>query len=106
MNTEIMITTHAYLRLKERNGWNKKTSNRMIDKIYETGLRTPEIKGYLKTWLSALTSHSIIENEFVLYGKSLYIFRDKMLITVLHVPPRTHITNNFFKLQSSAFCIC
>jgi len=87
----IEITKHAYLRMKQRNGWNKKTANRMIPRVYGNGKRAEEIKGYLKTWVNRMIQEDISEDEFVLYGKEMYIFRENTLITVLHIPTRSCI---------------
>ena len=38
MTEELVITKHAYTRMKERNGWNKKAATRMVSKIYNDGL--------------------------------------------------------------------
>lgn len=43
----IYITAHAYERMKERNGWNAKTAERMAAKIYENGKDTRNITGKL-----------------------------------------------------------
>lgn len=40
MIEELVITKHAYTRMKERNGWNKKAATRMISHIYSDGIRT------------------------------------------------------------------
>ena len=43
----IVISEHAYMRMKERNGWSRKAAARMIDKVYQKGLRPEQVKGYL-----------------------------------------------------------
>lgn len=39
MTEELVITKHAYTRMKERNGWNKKATVRMVSRIYNKGMR-------------------------------------------------------------------
>ena len=88
MENDINITEHAYLRIKQRNGWNRKTANRMLDRIYDDGLRIKDIKGYLRVWIKNKIKSELQEAEYVLYGKQVYIFREHNLITVLAAPCR------------------
>ena len=84
----IVLTRHAYLRMKERNGWSKKASERMAARIYLEGLRPEQVKGYLKGWINKKCSKSSQGNEFVLFGEMLYIFNGRTMLTVLPTPPR------------------
>lgn len=34
MTEKIVITKHAYMRMKERNGWNKKAATRMASRVF------------------------------------------------------------------------
>lgn len=52
MTEELVITKHAYTRMKERNGWNKKADTRMVSRIYSDGIRPEQVKGYLKKWVN------------------------------------------------------
>ena len=85
---DITVTRHAYLRMKERNGWNKKASERMAARIYLEGLRPEQVKGYLKGWINKKYSKNNQGNEFVLFGEMLYIFHGRTMLTVLPTPPR------------------
>ena len=79
------ITKHAFDRLKERNGWNKKTIKRMVEKIYNTGTEVKDVKS--KPWLTSITKK--ISNRpvfYKIYGQFIYIFDCKTLVTVLHMP--------------------
>ena len=88
----IRITEHAYCRMKQRNGWNRKTADRMIDRIYDNGKRMEQVKGYVKLWLKDKVSTDPYGNDFVLYGQTVYVFRENALITVLHIPTREYVT--------------
>lgn len=90
-NNVIRISEHAYMRIRERNGWNKKTADRMVARVYGTGKRMHQIKGYMKQWIKSLVSADKYGNDFVLYGQILYVFREKVLITVLNAPSKEHI---------------
>ena len=54
MTEELVITKHAYTRMKERNGWNKKAATRMVSHIYSDGIRTEQIKVYFKGWVTLM----------------------------------------------------
>lgn len=83
----ISISKHAYERLKERNGWNRKASDRMVGRVYSDGLRPEQVKGYLKGWVNKKNEYSA-DKEFVLFGEKLYIFQDRTMLTVLPVPTK------------------
>ena len=89
--TELIISKHAYARMKERNGWSKKTATRMIQKVYQNGLRPDQIKGYLKGWVNNKAGYSKEGEEFVLFGEKLYIFSGNTMLTVLPVPTRGYL---------------
>lgn len=74
----ISISEHAYLRLKERNGWNGNTARRMVPRIYREGRRDVCSKGYLKQWVKSKEDiYYDNVSEYVVYGDVLYIFREK-----------------------------
>ena len=83
----IFISQHAYKRMKERLGWNKKTSERMMKKVYDTGKRDNDLKGYLAVWLKK--KHMFMDNDdVVIFGEHIFLFRNRVLVTVLHSPGR------------------
>lgn len=90
----IKITDHGYTRLKQRNGWGKKTADRMVHKVYREGLRYKDIKGYVKIWLKK--RHNSEESDCVVYGKNLYVFKDGNLVTTFHVPSRETVRDFCF----------
>lgn len=89
--SEVVITKHAYSRLKERNGWSKKASDCMIPKVYVNGLRPEQVKGYLKNWVITKYEYSNERDEYVLFGDKLYIFNNKTMLTVLPTPARSYL---------------
>lgn len=89
---DIVISKHAYTRMKERNGWSKKTSTRMIQKIYSDGLRPNQVKGYLKGWVNGKADYTREDSELILFGEKLYIFNGNTMLTVLPVPSRAYLT--------------
>lgn len=90
-STEVVITKHAYSRLKERNGWSKRAADRMIPRVYDNGLRPNQVKGYLKNWINTKYEYSNDCDEYILFGDKLYIFNNKTMLTVLPTPARSYL---------------
>ena len=89
MTEELVITKHAYTRMKERNGWNKKAATRMVSRIYSDGVRPEQVKGYLKKCLNTKYEYRNDGDEYVLFGNKLYIFNGMTMLTVLPIPTRS-----------------
>ncbi len=87
----LMISRHAYTRIKERNGWNRKAAIRMIPRVYSEGLRPSQVKGYLRQWVGEKVANARPGHEFILYGERLYIFNGGTVITVLTAPTRAQV---------------
>lgn len=85
-----VISDHAFLRLRQRNGWNRKASTRMAERIYREGVRPEAVKGVLRKWIEKKSAQDA-QSEYVIYGQSLYIFRGSTLITVFPVPTRKRL---------------
>lgn len=88
---EIGITKHAYTRMKERNGWNKKAATRMVSRIYRDGRRPEQVKGYLKGWVNTKYMYSNAGDEYILFGDKLYIFNRMTMLTVLTTPTKSYL---------------
>lgn len=80
------VSKHAEDRLKERCGFNKKTSERMAQKAYEEGITHAETKGRLNKWVTGLYFRNETANNIRLYGDKAYIFCDKTLVTIIQIP--------------------
>ena len=89
MTEELVITKHAYTRMKERNGWNKKAATHMVSRIYSDGVRPEQVKGYLKKWVNTKYEYRNDGDEYVLFGNKLYIFNGMTMLTVLPIPTRS-----------------
>lgn len=91
------ITKRAKERSKERNGWNTKTTERMLKKVLEQGITHSQTKGRLNKWMSSLyNKHRRKGTDIRLYGDKAYIFVEESLITVLQIPANlTKDINNF-----------
>lgn len=90
----VYISDHAMERLKERNGWNKKTALRMIKKVYDNGTPAGDVKGYLVPWIKNKVQTSLRGDTYILYGLNLYVFNKNTLVTVLNVPNRANVFGN------------
>lgn len=79
----VYITRHAEERLKQRNGWNKKTINRMALKIYNEGTTLNKKE---HPWAIDMIKMRAKNSLYKLYGNFVYVFQDTTLITVLNIP--------------------
>lgn len=91
MTEELVITKHAYTRMKERNDWNKKAATRMVSRIYSDGIRPEQVKGYLKGWVNTKYEYRNDGDEYVMFGDKLYIFNGTTMLTVLPTPTRSYL---------------
>ncbi len=91
----VFITEHAYKRIRKRNGWSKKTINRMIARIYVNGLRPDDVKGYKKKWIIHKTSRDEKNDEYVLYGDYIYIFNNRVLLTSYSLPCKERVLKRY-----------
>ena len=91
------ITKHAKTRSKERNGWNDKSTERMIPKVLENGIKHKQTKGNLHKWMTGLYgNYKLKGTDIRLYGDKAYIFVNQSLVTVLQIP--ANLTRNMDKL--------
>lgn len=91
MTEGLVITKHAYTRMKERNGWNRKAAKRMVSHIYSDGIRPEQVKGYLKGWVNTKYNYRNDGDEYVLFGDKLYIFNGMTMLTVLPIPAKSYL---------------
>lgn len=86
--TPITITEHAYDRMKERLGWNKKAADRMAPKAFRKGIRHGETRGSLHRYLDSIWFSHQNATDMRIYGQAIFIFRGKTLITVYEMPQK------------------
>lgn len=88
----VYISDHAFQRMKERNGWNKKTALRMVKKIYDNGQNMNDIKGSVAAWArGSVMSEESFADEIRVYGEYIYIFNKKTLITSYKIPTQSSL---------------
>lgn len=95
---EFYISDHAYDRMKERCGWNKKASARMFEKVLKDGIRKDGLTGYLRRWIeyreerAAEASHDAsLKYEALVYGEYVFLICNRVLVTVFSVPTKQRI---------------
>ena len=94
MTNDMVITKHAYIRMKERNGWNKKSARRMVSRIYSNGIRPEQVKGYLKGWVNTKYKNRNDGDKYVLFGDKLYVFNGMTMLTVLQTPAKGYLCHS------------
>lgn len=82
------ISRHAYQRLKERVGWNKKTANRMLKKVVDCGKVYSEMPKAFKRWVSEKVHDGFSPAESRIYGENLFLVDESshIFVTVLPLP--------------------
>jgi len=88
---EIRCSKHAHKRLRKRCHIKADKSVEKVQEVYYYGVHRLQLKGSLRRYIDKLYfSHGEVSSLFV-YKDKVYIFIDRMLITVLPLP------NNFRK---------
>ena len=89
MNIE--ISRHAFERMHERLGLNKKAIIRMVEKAYELGLTHSQASGNLYKYISQ--QHNLYRHKgscIKIYGENVFIFNQQVnkiiLVTVFPLP--------------------
>lgn len=82
----VYISEHAFERMKERCGLNRKAAMRLVKKVYDNGEDISRSKGYLLRWAKQKTIGSPEYDKLIIYGDYVYIFAYTTLVTVLHKP--------------------
>ena len=82
----IQISRHAEKRLRERNGLNKKSMQRIAERAFNNGLEHRDTTGNLRKWLLSLKDKRNNVNKIMIYGHQVYLFAGNILVTVFDVP--------------------
>ena len=99
----IYISDHAFMRMKERCGFNKKTAIRMVEKAYEKGTEISNVKDYLSTWAKKQELRLEEGERAILYGDFVYRFCYDTLVTVIHKPQKGKVQNIYGKKKQPAY---
>lgn len=84
------ITRHASMRLSQRCGIQKKMQPKVVRRAWRHGVTHSEsaIDINLKRWIDGLYLSQRKPNKILLYGNGAYLFKDNVLLTVIHIPER------------------
>lgn len=82
----VLITKHAYDRVKERLRWKSKVLDKMAEKIFLDGIKHKDTKGNLRRYLTKLWFSYKYCNNVRIYGENIFFFCDNRLITVYQLP--------------------
>jgi len=77
MDTEVnlRISKHAYDRMKERLGMNKKAAQRIAQRALLSGIGSEETSGCLQRYIEARTqAHMRQGTKILIYGEAVYCF--------------------------------
>lgn len=83
---EISVTRHGEKRMRKRVGLSKHSVSRMAEMVYEKGIRFCDTRGRIHRYLEEVSGRGEPDNELVVHGNNLYIYRDSCLITVWPLP--------------------
>ena len=87
-----IITKHAERRLKQRCGIGKKSSKRMVSKIFKNGIKHSQTTGALNKWVTSLFFKHKTANNIRIHGDKAYIFCGETLVTVIPIPNELKVT--------------
>ena len=87
---KLSCTTHAHLRARQRNGWSRATTARMLERVFYAGVDATDCKGELRRYLATLP-HDAAHQCARIYGEQVYLFSrnepdEAALVTVYHLP--------------------
>ena len=74
MQTVIEVTDHAFNRLRERSGINRKAAVRLSERAYKDGLKHNEVSGDVFKYMSSVATKSNRGCSLRLYGDKVFIF--------------------------------
>ncbi len=82
------VSRHAYHRLKERLGWNKKASNRMLKRVMDRGARFDTLPSSFRKWVADKAYEGFSISESRVFAEHLFLVDESshILITVLPIP--------------------
>lgn len=82
----MIITKHAYSRIKERIGWKKKTVDRMILRAEKEGIPRRQTSGRLRKYLDYLYHLDKESSKLLVWGHYIFILDRDVLVTVYQLP--------------------
>lgn len=85
---DVDVTKHATRRIRQRLGINKKSVDKNAERALQFGITHSEAKGKLCKHMDGIYLQNRRPTNMRVYNHSVYLFRDKTLITVIPLPHR------------------
>ena len=88
----IVLTNHAYVRMKERVGVGRKAAERLVSRAYEEGIDKEKARGSLFRYITGEARKECYRDDDIrIYGEMVYCFKDtpegkSILVTVFYIP--------------------
>jgi len=82
----VIVTKHAKDRFKDRLGLPKRACEKQAQLALDKGFKHSDAKGKARKHIDNVFFKNKKANNIRVYGEVLYVFRNSLLITVLHFP--------------------
>lgn len=82
----VIVTTHAKKRAKERLGISKNLTIKLAEKALTYGLTHSDAKGSLKKYCDKIYLSHKKANNIRIYNRKVFVFKDSILITIINLP--------------------
>lgn len=83
----VRLTDHGVDRSKDRLGIPRKAAKAFSKRVWGEGVRSIEATGSLKRYMDDVENrHDAAVTSIRIYGRHVYVFKNKALVTVLHLP--------------------
>lgn len=92
----VYVSRHALDRMKERCGWGRKASMRMVKKIVDNGIEADKVTGKYRSWARHKAENAINGEKYLMYGERMYLFAYNTLVTVLQTPKKGSYFNPIY----------
>jgi hypothetical protein len=94
-----ILTDHAIQRAKERLSLREESLARLANKAITEGIKHAETNGKLKRFISGLWSEGHAINNARVWGEVIFLFRDRVLITLYQLPLEFRKVLSHYKRQ-------
>lgn len=83
---QVKVSHHAFQRIRERCGLNRKSAERLAQRAFERGIKHEQTKGRLNKWVTSQYFRNENIDNLIIYGDNIYLFDGNILVTVFRVP--------------------
>lgn len=86
LSGEVTITKHAYNRARKRLSWRPETLERMAKRALRKGIKHDDADKILDQFFIKTYKNQYKANNVRIYGENVYIFKDRVLLTIFRAP--------------------